>query len=181
MPRGQPFGDDAEDPAASGPAGSSSSSSSLPALPGISRLPKLMRGVVKVWCTHARPNFSQPWAVRPPIKSSSSGFCITSRGMRLVVTNAHSVESAIMVQVRLQGQSEKVAARVLVTAHDCDLALLAVDDASFWVGTPVLSLGPLPALHQQVVVVGSPLGGEQISITAVGDRRRSVQEASECA
>ena len=87
-------------------------------------------------------------------------------GGKLIVTNAHSVSYATTLQVRLQGTSDKVLARILTVAHDCDLALLTVDEPGFWKAAPALELGSLPYLHDEVIVVGYPLGGEQISITA---------------
>ena len=46
-------------------------------------------------------------------------------------------------QVRRQGSADKVIARVLHVGHDCDLALLTVDDEDFWQGldTTPLELG----------------------------------------
>ena len=57
-------------------------------------------------------------------------------------------------------------ARVLAVAHDCDVAVLTVDDPKWWNGTLTLKLGGLPQLHESIVVVGYPLGGDQISVTA---------------
>ena len=57
-------------------------------------------------------------------------------------------------------------ARLLALAGDCDLALMTVDDESFWKGVAPLQFGPLPALQDPVVVVGYPLGGEQVSVTS---------------
>lgn len=51
-------------------------------------------------------------------------------------------------------------------AHDCDLAVLTVDDPAFFKGVPALELSTdLPRLQEELVVVGYPLGGDQISIT----------------
>lgn len=47
-----------------------------------------------------------------------------------------------------------------------DLALLTVKKAAFWQGAMQLNLGPSPRLQQEVHVIGYPLGGEGISITA---------------
>jgi S1-C subfamily serine protease len=64
-------------------------------------------------------------------------------------------------------------ARVHAVGHACDLAVLAVDDRSFWAegaDTPhpptPLSLGDVPHLQDQVTVVGFPQGGDNLSITS---------------
>jgi S1-C subfamily serine protease len=161
-------GDDDEGHDGAGAGASSSAAAAAPVVKG-SLLPKLMRSVVKVFATHAKPNFSLPWQMKQPVKSTSSGFVIAAPGgggAKLIVTNAHSVSYATTLQVRLQGTSEKVLARILTVAHDCDLALLTVDEPGFWKAAPALELGSLPFLHDEVIVVGYPLGGEQISITA---------------
>src|SRR5690606_23070094 len=49
--------------------------------------------------------------------------------------------------------------------HDCDLALLQVEDEGFFDDVPPADIGELPALRDKVSVVGFPIGGEEISIT----------------
>eukprot|EP00798_Chlamydomonas_sp_ICE-L_P019921 gene19921-26625_t len=60
-------------------------------------------------------------------------------------------------------------ADVQAVGHDCDLALLSVEDDAFW-SAPTdmlpLQLGGLPALQQDVVVVGYPTGGDNTSVTS---------------
>jgi S1-C subfamily serine protease len=55
---------------------------------------------------------------------------------------------------------------VLSIGIECDIALLAVDDPGFWEGVEPLQFGPLPRLQDSVAVVGYPVGGDTISITA---------------
>lgn len=55
--------------------------------------------------------------------------------------------------------------------HDCDLALLSVEDELFWSAPTAmlpLELGPVPELQQGVVVVGYPTGGDNTSVTSGG-------------
>lgn len=123
----------------------------------------MFKGLVKVFACHAKPLFNQPWAMRPPQKSTSSGFLIAGR---LIITNAHSVAYQTLVQVRKHGCAEKVTARVVAVANDCDIAVLTVDDPSFWKDTTTLEFEALPQLHDEVIVVGYPVGGEQLSVTS---------------
>lgn len=44
--------------------------------------------------------------------------------------------------------------------------MLDVEDEEFWRGVPPLELGPLPRLQDSVAVVGYPIGGDTISVTA---------------
>lgn len=122
------------------------------------------RSCVKIFATHLQPHYALPWTMKRETPSTSSGFVISGRR---ILTNAHSVAYATSVHVRLHGSAEKVLARVLTVSHDCDVALLTVDDDKFWEGRSCLELAAeVPQLHDSCVVVGFPLGGEQISITA---------------
>jgi len=94
--------------------------------------------------------------------SFSSGFVIS--GNR-ILTNAHGVAWHNVVRVRKHGDSRKYVATVEHVAHECDLAILKVEDSQFWSGLEALSLGTLPELQDKIKVVGYPQGGDRISIT----------------
>ena len=68
--------------------------------------------------------------------------------------------------MKRRGDDKKYLARVLAVGTECDLALLTVDDAAFWEGLNAMTLGPMPSLQESVAVVGYPLGGDTISVTA---------------
>jgi S1-C subfamily serine protease len=68
--------------------------------------------------------------------------------------------------VKRRGDDEKFLARVLALGVDCDIALLTVDDPAFWEGLQPLEFGALPQLQDTVAVVGYPIGGDTISVTA---------------
>lgn len=55
---------------------------------------------------------------------------------------------------------------MLCASEICDLALLAVDDDTFWDDVPALPLGGLPRLQDAVVTVGYPATGVNICITS---------------
>ena len=50
--------------------------------------------------------------------------------------------------MRKHGSAQKFAARVLATGHECDLAVLTVDDDAFWGTVEPLSMGGLPAMQE---------------------------------
>ena len=81
------------------------------------------------------------------------------------MTNAHVVADHTFIQVRKESSPEKYVARVESIGHDCDLAVLAVDDPNFFKDITPLEFGDLPQLQDSVVVIGFPLGGDKISIT----------------
>eukprot|EP00455_Lapot_gusevi_P051338 TRINITY_DN7627_c0_g1_i3.p1 TRINITY_DN7627_c0_g1~~TRINITY_DN7627_c0_g1_i3.p1 ORF type:complete len:399 (-),score=100.17 TRINITY_DN7627_c0_g1_i3:52-1248(-) len=58
-----------------------------------------------------------------------------------------------------------MSAQVVGVGHDCDLALLQVDDPSFYEGVEELQLGGIPHLEEEVTVIGYPTGGDNISVT----------------
>ena len=122
-----------------------------------------MDAVVKVFCTHTEPNYSLPWQRKRQSASTSSGFIIDGRR---VLTNAHSVEHHTQVKLKKRGDDKKYVARVLAIGVECDLALLTVNDASFFDGVAPVRFGRLPSLQDSVTVVGYPIGGVAISVTS---------------
>ncbi len=124
-----------------------------------------LRAVVKVLCVSDAPDYDQPWQSQGPINSVGSGVIVeTSRGLR-VLTNAHCVANHEFVEVRRYGKAQKVVASVEAIGHECDLALLEVDDESFFTGMAPVAIGELPRLGDRVSVCGYPIGGERLSIT----------------
>ncbi len=118
--------------------------------------------VVKVFVTSNPVDYARPWQTLGSQASTGSG-CIID-GNR-ILTNAHVVADHTFIQVRKQSSSRKYTARVLAIGHDCDLALLTVDDPEFFSDLKPLTLGELPNLQDSVLVIGFPLGGDKISIT----------------
>eukprot|EP00931_Biecheleriopsis_adriatica_P006254 TRINITY_DN107683_c0_g1_i1.p1 TRINITY_DN107683_c0_g1~~TRINITY_DN107683_c0_g1_i1.p1 ORF type:complete len:539 (-),score=111.66 TRINITY_DN107683_c0_g1_i1:142-1758(-) len=123
--------------------------------------------VIKVFVSHTQPNYSQPWCTDAQTSSTSSGFPIRlPSGEKRLITNAHSVEHATLVQVKRHHHEQKWVAKVLCIGPDCDLALLEVPSPDFWKGlTPLEICGDLPSLQDAVSVVGYPTGGENLSVT----------------
>ena len=66
--------------------------------------------------------------------------------------------------------------QVVAVGHECDLAVLSVDDEDFWVGTCALEFGNVPELQQSLVVVGFPTGGDNLCVTAGVVSRVDVHE-----
>lgn len=83
------------------------------------------------------------------------GFVISGRR---IITNAHVVADQTFVKVRKHGSPEKFKAKVEAVGHECDLALLTVEEEDFWEGMQCLELGSIPYLQEAVAVVGYPQG-----------------------
>lgn len=131
--------------------------------------------VVRVFATTQDFDYDSPWQAQTPSNSTGSGVVI-SPGR--VLTGAHVVANATFLQVQKVSDPNKAIARVEAICHDCDLALLSIDDPSFTKDTEIAEIGALPTLRDRVSVVGYPIGGEEISITEGVVSRIEVQRYS---
>ncbi len=120
------------------------------------------QAIVKVYTTYARPDYYTPWNMGGPSTRTGTG-CII-KGKR-ILTNAHIVGDETFIRVRRYGDAKKYNARVLFVSHITDLALLSVDDASFFDGVVPLTLDGLPETQAEVIVLGFPTGGDTLSTT----------------
>ncbi|PRW60277.1 Protease Do-like 9 [Chlorella sorokiniana] len=130
-------------------------------------LVKHMDAVVKVFATHSKPNFNLPWQRMQQYTSKSTGFAVqTEDGQRWLLTNAHSVSYNTQVQLKKRGDDERYLAKVLSIGTECDVALLTVEDDEFWKDIVPLELSDLPALQESVAVLGYPIGGDSLAVSA---------------
>ena len=120
------------------------------------------KAVVHINTTSFRYSYKNPWQQPSLSRSGGTGFII--EGNR-ILTNAHVVSSANRLRVQRPNQRTDYPARVLHIAHDCDLAMLVVDDPAFFEGAEPLEIGETPQLNSPLVVVGFPIGGKRVSIT----------------
>jgi len=120
------------------------------------------QSMVRISTTSQQPDYTSPW--NPPTVSDGVGAGFIIEGKR-IMTNAHVVSNATFVTVLKEGDPTLWPARVVYIAHDCDLALLEVDDPSFFENTKPLDFGGIPALESEVSVYGYPIGGDRLSVT----------------
>jgi S1-C subfamily serine protease len=120
-------------------------------------------GVVKIFATMRYPDPFKPWTKQAPNDVTASGVIIEGRR---ILTNAHAVLYASQVQVQANQAGDKISATVVAVAPDIDLAVLKLDDDSFFdKHAPVTRAGALPHIKDAVLAYGFPLGGSSLSIT----------------
>ncbi|GFH22171.1 PDZ_3 domain-containing protein [Haematococcus lacustris] len=122
-------------------------------------------GTGAVFATTASPNYATPWQMHAQSKSTASGFVIAPISQRRILTNAHAVANQVQVQLRKHGNAKKFTAKVLSVGHECDIAMLTVEDEEFWTGVEALDIGGLPGMQESVSVVGYPTGGDNVCVT----------------
>ncbi len=119
--------------------------------------------VVKIFSTVRYPVPFKPWTKQAPRESTGTGVII--EGKR-ILTNAHVVLYASQVQVQANQSGDKISATVETIAQGIDLAVLKLEDESFFDQRPPLPRATkLPAVKDSVMVYGFPTGGTNLSIT----------------
>ena len=125
--------------------------------------PTIENSVVKVFATMRYPDPFKPWSKQAPQESTASGVVI--EGKR-ILTNAHVVLYASQVQVQANTAGDKISATVVAVAPGIDLAVLKLDDDSFFATHPPLPrANKLPQIKDAVLAYGFPTGGTSLSIT----------------
>ena len=118
--------------------------------------------VVKVYTVSVVQDYDEPW--KSMYQESSQGSGCVLEGNR-ILTAAHLVADPVYIQVRKAGEARKYEARVKVAAHECDLALLEVEDEAFFADTRPMRLGELADLGDEVTAYGFPKGGDKLCTT----------------
>lgn len=120
------------------------------------------KSVIRITTFSQQPVFDAPWRFDSVRRSSGSGLVI--KGKR-ILTNAHVVSWARQLAVYRYQDPRPYLARPVFIGHDCDLAILEVENPNFFEGLEPLEIGELPKVRSTVVTYGYPAGGEQISYT----------------
>jgi S1-C subfamily serine protease len=148
----------AADIEAARPADTNSSTSA-----GSAKAGAIESAVVKVFSTVRYPDLYKPWTKHAPSEITGSGVVI--EGKR-ILSNAHVVLYASEVQVQAHQAGDKLAATVEALAPEIDLAVLKLEDTSFFDSHPPLPRAKsLPDIKDVVMAYGYPEGGTSLSIT----------------
>ena len=118
--------------------------------------------IVRVEVDVLGPNYKVPWNIGGTGSGNGTGFLV---GPNRFLTNAHVVSNARLIYIKKYDDPKPYLARVLHVAHDCDLAMLEVEDSSAFADIEPLEISGIPKLNTTVIAVGYPIGGERISVT----------------
>ena len=109
------------------------------------------------------PNPLQPWTKQSAQEASGTGVVI--EGKR-ILTNAHVVSYASQIFVESSESSDKLVAEVVAIAPGIDLAVIKLEDESFFEKHPPLPrTHELPSVKENVLAYGYPTGGSSLSVT----------------
>ena len=122
----------------------------------------IYQSVLRIEVATQTPDYRAPWNAGQFSGGIGTGFII---GPNRILTNAHVVSNARRILINVHGSPKKYPAKVDFIAHDCDLALLSVQDFSDFASFPAFSFGEIPSLESQVRVIGYPIGGDRLSVT----------------
>ena len=120
-----------------------------------------LNAVVKLEVSTAKPDICCPWANRTD-GGTGSGVVIAPG---CILTCAHCVTDACYIRVRKHNDDMLYHGTAQFIDNDADLALVGVDDPAFMDGITPMEIGETPHVQDDVLAVGYPLGGEDISFT----------------
>jgi len=126
-------------------------------------IPEIRKSLVRISTTSQEPNYRVPWMPGNVSGGTGAGFVI--KGKR-ILTNAHVVSNARFLSIERENDPKRYIARVEHIAHDCDLAVLTVEDPKFFEKAAPLPFGDkIPRIESSVSVYGYPIGGNRLSVT----------------
>ena len=126
------------------------------------KIKDISSSVVKIYTVSVKPNYYQPWQMRPQKFATGSGVIIKDK---YILTAAHVVSDGVYLEVKKSSNPKKYLSHVKWISHEADLALLEIEDKSFFDGTKALNIGEMPHRQDGIAVYGYPQGGNEISIT----------------
>jgi S1-C subfamily serine protease len=119
--------------------------------------------VVKIHAVHHTPDVLRPWTKNSPQQVKGSGVVIDGKR---ILTNAHVVRYASQIYVQPNQSADRIPAKVAAVAPSMDLAVLALDDESFFDKREAIPFADdLPRVKDTINVYGYPTGGSELSVT----------------
>lgn len=119
--------------------------------------------VVRIENSSLTLDYRTPWNTGRDGGGNGTGFMIAPNRF---ITNAHVVSDSRIIYIKKVGDPKPYRANILHIAHDCDLAMLELEDPSAFEKVKPLEIGGLPQLDTVVKTIGYPIGGERISVTS---------------
>ena len=121
----------------------------------------LLNAVVKLEVATAKPDIFCPWVNRTDSANGSGVVIAPGR----ILTCAHCVTDACYIRVRKHNEDMLYHGSVQFVDNDADLALVGVEEPAFMNGITPMEIGETPHVQDDVLAVGYPRGGEDISYT----------------
>jgi S1-C subfamily serine protease len=119
--------------------------------------------VVKIHAVHNTPDVLRPWTRNAPQQVKGSGVVIDGKR---ILTNAHVVRYASQIYVQPNQSAHRIHARIEALTPSMDLAVLKLEDESFFDKRGSLPFAEeLPTVKDTVNVYGYPTGGTELSVT----------------
>lgn len=104
----------------------------------------------------------QPWRRFAQQWGTASAFAVLGKH---ILTSAFHVRYTSLITLKKASSDHRFTATVVAVAEEYDLAVLDVEDPSFWTDIIPLQLGTVPALQQKVKVLGFKKNAETVSVT----------------
>ena len=120
------------------------------------------KSIVKIFATKSTPSYKYPWQTSKIAKYTGSGAIISENR---ILTAAHVVAGSRLLEIKKENDPKKYIAKIKYISHQADLALLEVEDKSFFNNTKQLKLSTNTKVRDKVIVVGYPIGGKNVSTT----------------
>ncbi|MGC8642200.1 MAG: trypsin-like peptidase domain-containing protein [Isosphaeraceae bacterium] len=119
--------------------------------------------VVRVFSSMRLPHPTRPWAKQNPVEVMGTGAVIDGKR---ILTNAHIVLYAGEVFVQGQKGGDRFVAKVAAIGPGIDLAVLTLEDETFFEKRPALPRAARrPGPGDAVVLMGFPAGGTGLAIS----------------
>src|SRR5262245_12278825 len=129
----------------------------------VSAQDKIRDLVVKIHAVHHTPDVLRPWTKNSPQQVKGSGVVIDGKR---ILTNAHVVRYASQIYVQPNQSADRISAKVEAVAPSMDLAVLKLDNESFFDKREAIPFAEeLPRVKDTVNVYGYPTGGSELSVT----------------
>ena len=120
-----------------------------------------LNAVVLIETSTTDANIYRPW--QSFTDSGSGSGAVIDKG--LILTCAHCVADASYIRVRKHNEDSLYHATVVFIDNDADLALVQVDDEAFMSDVTPMEIGETPHVQDDVLAIGYPIGGTDISFT----------------
>lgn len=121
-----------------------------------------MNSVSQVRVSTYSYDFKNPWQLGADSGATGSAVLVDKE---MLLTNAHVIRNAMRIEVKRGDANRWYKAKVKHVSDAVDLAVLVVDDKSFYKGAESVKIGTHVEFGSEVTVVGFPGGGDFASIT----------------